>query len=104
MESLPSLFSCIFPASKDMPVDQNRHVHAHGFCQHSRRCVVHIEGHQRTRLLDELQEVSPECLFMRDNFARGNVWLQFCLSSQVTPQDENSCIGFFNQLNEAGLG
>ena len=65
---------------------------------------MHIKGHQRPRLLDELQEISPEGLFMRDNVARDNVWLQFCLLSQVAPQDENSCIGFFYELYEAGLG
>ena len=65
---------------------------------------MHIEGHQRPRLLDELQEISPERLFVSDYVARGDLWLQFCLLSQVTPQDEDSRIGFFNQLYEAGLG
>lgn len=64
---------------------------------------MHIEGHQRPGLLDELEKVSPECLFVRHNVARGNVWLQFWLVGQVTTQNEDSCIGFLNQLYEAGL-
>lgn len=103
VEVLPSLFGGILPASKNVPVDQHRHIHAHGLCQHPRRGVMHIEGHQRPGLLDELEEVSPKRLFVRHNVARGNVWLQLWLLGQVAAQNENSCVGFFNQLYEAGL-
>ena len=64
---------------------------------------MHIEGHQRSGLLNELEKVSPKCLFVRNNVTRGNVWLQLWLLGQVATQNEDSCVGFFNQLYEAGL-
>lgn len=65
---------------------------------------MHIEGHQRSGLLYQLQEVSPQRLLMRYDVARSNVGLQVCLLSQVTPQDQNSRVGLFDQLYETGLG
>lgn len=64
---------------------------------------MHIEGHQRPGLLNEFEKVSPKRLFVRDNVAGGNVWLQLWLLGEVTTQNENSCVGFFNQLYETGL-
>lgn len=65
---------------------------------------MHVESHKRPRLLNELQEVTPKRLLMGDNIARCNVWLKLCLFSQITSQDQDSCIGLFYQLYEAWLG
>ena len=63
-----------------------------------------IEGDHGPRMLNQLQEISPQGACVGHNVARLDVWLKLCFFCQVPAQNEYCGIGFFDELDETWLG